>query len=70
MPNVELELQRNLSPFRKIALGTWQTAYDPSIYGGMRFRMDRALEYIERFREHYGKKGTVDLLVITVPRRP
>lgn len=63
MPNVELEGAEKISPFRKIALGTWQTAYDPSIYGTMRLRMDRAVEYIARFREKYGKKLTVTHLV-------
>ena len=35
MPNIELTKKTDISPFRKIALGTWQDAYDPSIYGSM-----------------------------------
>ncbi len=63
MPNVELDGALDISPFRKIALGTWQTTYDPSIYGTMRLRMDKAVDYIARFREKYGKKLTVTHLV-------
>jgi pyruvate/2-oxoglutarate dehydrogenase complex dihydrolipoamide acyltransferase (E2) component len=63
MANVQLAGREDLSPFRKIALGTWQTAYDPSIYGTLRIRMDAALRYIERFRAKYGKKLTVTHLV-------
>ncbi|HVY60623.1 MAG TPA: 2-oxo acid dehydrogenase subunit E2 [Planctomycetota bacterium] len=63
MPNVELVKKTDISPFRKIAIGTWQTAYDPSIYGSMRIRMDRALKYIEDFRAATGKRITVTHLV-------
>ena len=59
MPNVELIKKPHISPFRKIAFGTWQTTYDPSIYGGMKLRMDKALDYIERFREHTGRRLTL-----------
>ena len=63
MPNIDLVKKTDVSPFRKIALGTWQTAYDPSIYGTMKIRMDRALAYIEDFRRVTGKKITVTHLV-------
>jgi pyruvate dehydrogenase E2 component (dihydrolipoamide acetyltransferase) len=63
MGNILAVKQKNISPFRKVAIGTWQTAYDPSIYGTMRVRMDRALEYIDRFREKHGRKLTVTHLV-------
>jgi len=59
MPNVELTKKPHISSFRKIAFGTWQTTYDPSIYGGMKLRMDKALEYIEQFREQTGRKLTL-----------
>lgn len=63
MGNVKLEPMRKLSVFRKMALGTWETTYDPAIYGGMRFRMEKALEYIARFRAHTGRRLTVTHLV-------
>jgi len=63
MGNVALDKKTDISPFRKIAIGTWQTAYDPSIYGSLRIRMDKALRYIEEFRAATGKKVTVTHLV-------
>ena len=63
MPNVILSGKQKISPFRKIALGTWQTAYDPSIYGTLRLNADPALDYIAKFREKYGKKLTITHLV-------
>ncbi len=59
MPNVELTPQKNVSAFRKIAFGTWQDAYDPSIYGSMRIRMDNAMAYLHKFREKTGRKLTI-----------
>ena len=63
MPNVKLIGKQTISPFRKIALGTWQTAYDPTIYGTLRLQADAALDYIEKFRKKYGKKLTITHLV-------
>ncbi len=63
MSNVECKVKKPISPFRKIAIGTWQTAYDPSIYGTLRLNMDKAVEYIEKFRQVKGKKLTVTHLV-------
>jgi pyruvate dehydrogenase E2 component (dihydrolipoamide acetyltransferase) len=59
MGNLELEKKKNLSPFRKIAIGTWQTAYDPSVYGTLTLRMEEALRYVEAFREATGKHLTL-----------
>ena len=63
MPNLELVKKKDVSPFRKIAIGTWTTAYDPSVYGTMELRMDRAMEYIQEFREKTGKRLTVTHLL-------
>lgn len=48
-----------MSTFRKMALGTWQTAYDPSVYGSVKLRMEAALDYIEAFREATGVRLTL-----------
>ena len=61
--NVEVQKMGQMSAFRKVALGTWQTAYDPSIYGTMRLPMEPALAYIEKFREKTGRKLTITHLV-------
>lgn len=63
MPNVDLHNLEELSSFRRIAIGSWQTAYDPSIYGSIDVRMDEALAYIEAFRKRTGKRITVTHLV-------
>jgi pyruvate/2-oxoglutarate dehydrogenase complex dihydrolipoamide acyltransferase (E2) component len=63
MPHLPLVRKDDLSTFRKIALGTWQTTYDPTIYGSMTLRMDRALDYIARFRAKTGKRLTVSHLM-------
>ena len=59
MPNLEVDRELELSTFRKIALGTWRTTYDPSVYGSLTLKMDRALEYIEAFRAATGHRVTV-----------
>ena len=59
MPNLELVRKDDVSSFRKIAIGTWRTAYDPSVYGQIELRMDEAVRYIAAFREKTGKKLTI-----------
>jgi pyruvate/2-oxoglutarate dehydrogenase complex dihydrolipoamide acyltransferase (E2) component len=59
MPNLRLVKKKNLSAFRKMAIGTWQNAYDPQVYGSLTLRMDQALRYVDAFRQHTGKKLTL-----------
>lgn len=59
MPNVNLRGKARMSTFRKLAMGTWQDAYDPTAYGSLRMSMDEALRYMEAFRKKTGKKVTV-----------
>lgn len=63
MPNIELEPKDDVSSFRRIAIGTWETSYDPSVYGTMELRMDKAVDYLQRFRKATGKRVTVTHLV-------
>lgn len=63
MPNIELVPKREVSSFRKIAIGTWKTTYDPTVYGTLSVRMEKSLEYIEKFREKHGVRLTVTHLV-------
>lgn len=63
MPNLELTPKKKLSNFRKVAIGTWRTAYDPSVYGTLELRMERAVQYVEAFRAATGKRLTVTHLV-------
>ena len=63
MPNLDLVKKKDLSSFRKIAIGTWQNAYDPSVYGTMELRMDKAMKYIADFRKRTGRRLTVSHLM-------
>ncbi|MEE2749919.1 MAG: 2-oxo acid dehydrogenase subunit E2 [Myxococcota bacterium] len=63
MPNVALTRLNKVSPFRKVAIGTWRTAYDPTVYGTMEIRMEEAERYIEAYRAAKGERLTVTHLV-------
>jgi pyruvate/2-oxoglutarate dehydrogenase complex dihydrolipoamide acyltransferase (E2) component len=63
MAHLELKPKKDVSSFRKLAIGTWRTAYDPTVYGTMQIRMDKSLAYIEAFRQKTGKRLTVTHLV-------
>jgi pyruvate dehydrogenase E2 component (dihydrolipoamide acetyltransferase) len=63
MANIKLRKLKKVSPFRKIAIGSWQTTYDPSVYGTLNLRMEEAERYIAAFREKTGEKLTVTHLV-------
>lgn len=59
MPNLALVEKKNLSSFRRMALGTWRTVGDPSVYGTIKLRADKITRYIATFRERTGKKLTI-----------
>jgi pyruvate/2-oxoglutarate dehydrogenase complex dihydrolipoamide acyltransferase (E2) component len=66
MPNLELTPKTDLSSFRKIAIGTWADAYDPSVYGTMEVNMDEAVRYIADFRARTGRKLTISHMMAKV----
>jgi len=63
MAHLDLQPKFDVASFRKIAIGSWQTAYDPTVYGTLTVRMDKALEYVEEFRRRTGRRLTVTHLV-------
>lgn len=63
MPNVALERKRDLSSFRMIAIGTWRTTKDPTVYGSIELEMDETLRYMEAFRAATGKRVSVTHLM-------
>ena len=63
MAHLELIPKENVSSFRKLAIGSWKTAYDPTVYGTMTLRMEKALAYIEAFRQKTGIRLTVTHLL-------
>ncbi len=58
MATVQFEKLKNRSLFRKISLGTWKTAGDPSIYGLLDVDMTEALRFIEEKSQISGEKIT------------
>jgi pyruvate/2-oxoglutarate dehydrogenase complex dihydrolipoamide acyltransferase (E2) component len=64
MPNLDLVPKRDLSSFRRIALGTWRTAYDPSVYGSLRLDVGPMLDYLDAFRERTGRRLTLTHLLV------
>ncbi len=63
MPNLELESPKPSSAFRKIAIGTWTTSYDPQVYGTLTVRMEPALRFMDEYRSRTGLRLTVTHLV-------
>ena len=63
MPNLDLKAKTNLSSFRRIAIGTWRNAYDPSVYGTIALRADKVMSYLEAIRERSGKRVTLSHLM-------
>ncbi|WP_224250238.1 2-oxo acid dehydrogenase subunit E2 [Hyalangium gracile] len=63
MPHLELTPKTDISSFRKLAIGSWKTTYDPTVYGTLTVRMDKALAYIEAFRQRTGIRLTVTHLM-------
>lgn len=59
VPNLDLVPKTDLSSFRRIAIGTWTTAYDPSVYGSLTLPMDKTMDYLARYREQAGRKLTL-----------
>jgi len=59
MPHIPLEPVTRLSAFRRIALATWRTARDPTVYGSVTLRMDQSRAYMLAYREATGKRLTL-----------
>ena len=57
--NVKLGPATRLSAWRKIAIGTWKTTGDPSVYGVLELDVTPALKYLERVKIETGQKLTL-----------
>ncbi|RKH19380.1 2-oxo acid dehydrogenase [Corallococcus praedator] len=64
MAHLELKPKRDVSSFRKLAIGSWTTAYDPTVYGTLTVRMDAALAYLEAHHQRTGVRLTPMHLVL------
>jgi pyruvate/2-oxoglutarate dehydrogenase complex dihydrolipoamide acyltransferase (E2) component len=62
--NVDLAPPLKLSPWRKIAMGSWRNAKDPSVYGTMDIDVTACLSHIEELNKNpEGIKVTITHLV-------
>jgi pyruvate dehydrogenase E2 component (dihydrolipoamide acetyltransferase) len=64
--NLPLTLKPRVSPARKLAIGTWHGAGDPSVYGALVVEADAMLTFIEAFRERTGKRLTMSHVMAKV----
>ena len=60
---VELIKSDNVPMFRKIAMGTWKSAGDPSVYGIMDVDMSKTLALLPEYEKKHGVKITPAHLV-------
>lgn len=63
MGKINLTKVTDTSPFRKIAMGTWKTAKDPSVYGYVEIDMKPVLEKLPEYCQKHGVKVTPAHLV-------
>ena len=61
--NVELGPPMRLSAWRKIAIGTWRTAGDPSVYGILEVDVAPALKYLEKLKAETGLRLTLSHVI-------
>jgi pyruvate dehydrogenase E2 component (dihydrolipoamide acetyltransferase) len=59
MAHLRLAPKENLSSFRRIAIGTWKTTGDPSVYGQLAMRSDKMMAYIDELRRRSGRHVTL-----------
>ncbi|MBL7714300.1 MAG: 2-oxo acid dehydrogenase subunit E2 [Bdellovibrionales bacterium] len=57
--NVQLGPRLKSSSWRKVAIGTWADAKDPSVYGTLEVEVDATLAYLEKLRAETGTKVTL-----------
>ena len=60
-----LDLRREPAPppFRRLAIASWHTAYDPTVYGTLQVRVDAALAHLEAERARTGVDAGLEHLV-------
>ncbi|MCE3009799.1 MAG: 2-oxo acid dehydrogenase subunit E2 [Proteobacteria bacterium] len=63
MSDFEITKAPQSSVFRKVALGSWWTAGDPSVYGILEIEMTEALRFLEEQNQTHSTKLTVTHLV-------
>ena len=57
--NVDLGTPLKLSPWRKVAMGTWRDCGDPSVYAFVDIDVKEAEAYLDRVRRETGARATL-----------
>lgn len=63
MPNVLMHKPERVSSFRKISMGTWKTAKDPSVYGYLEIDMSEVYAKIEAYEKKHQVRVTPSHIV-------
>lgn len=63
MKNLNLKQVKKASSFRKMAMGTWKTVGDPSVYGSLDIDMTKALSLMKKIKDEKGLNLTPGHLV-------
>jgi pyruvate/2-oxoglutarate dehydrogenase complex dihydrolipoamide acyltransferase (E2) component len=63
MPNVLMRQPKRVSTFRKISMGTWKTAKDPSVYGYIEIDMSEVFSQLDAYQRKHQAKITPSHLV-------
>jgi pyruvate/2-oxoglutarate dehydrogenase complex dihydrolipoamide acyltransferase (E2) component len=61
--NVQLGPRLKLSSWRKVAIGTWKTVGDPSVYGFIDIDFTPSLRYLDLLRQQTTSRITITHLV-------
>lgn len=63
MRNLNLNVLKESSPSRKVAMGSWRTTGDPSVYGLLEVDMKKVLDLLPAYQEEHDVKITPSHLV-------
>lgn len=64
MPAAKMHPVTRLSPFRRMALGTWRAPDDPTVHGTLTLRCDSLLAFLEAQNEGDGPRITLTHLMV------
>jgi pyruvate/2-oxoglutarate dehydrogenase complex dihydrolipoamide acyltransferase (E2) component len=63
VPNVKLKKLKKATTFRKMAMGTWRDAKDPTVYGEANLDMTNVYKYLDEYQSKHNVKITPGHLV-------
>ncbi len=63
MSGLRLKKLHDVSPFRKVAMGTWRTAKDPSVYGLIEVDIVKTTEAMEAYSQKHKIKVTLNHVI-------